>query len=118
MVMMGLGGTATITPASSGTVWVGFYGLLTNTGTGGMLTNIQYGTGTAPSNGAASTGTTIGNTAGPIPSVSGALTNFAVYGIVTGLSAGTTYWLDLQLRSVSGGTSSLQAVTCAAFEIK
>jgi hypothetical protein len=113
-VMMGLGSTCKITPTFSGRVHVQFYGQMTNSvgGSAYACTTTYYGSGSAPSNGAASTGTAVGT--GPcayttVPYVNG--------GIVTGLTLNAAYWFDQKVQSSTGSsTASIAAVTCEAFE--
>src|SRR5262249_37718510 len=58
-VMMGL--ARALTPTTTGVVFVLFYGMMNASAGGGTITTrARYGTGTAPTNGAAATGTTIG----------------------------------------------------------
>jgi hypothetical protein len=57
---------------------------------------ISYGTGTAPSNGAAATGTQIG---APLRNQSGGgYQSGAWMTYISGLTTGTAYWLDLQVK--------------------
>ena len=104
--MMGLAGT--ITPTNTGNVQITITGSITN-GTGGDGANVQmrYGTSTAPTNGAAATGTALGtavnftNGAAITQTVPFSLTAYA-----TGLTPSTAYWLDLGLQATTGGTAS------------
>ena len=115
-VMMGLGGTATVTPVYSGRVLVQFFGNLTNnSGTGIANTEMLYGTGTAPSNGTAQTGTRVGPSVGNSTGTQGAVP-FSVGGIITGLSTGTAYWFDLALNANTAGTSTVGGVYASIME--
>jgi hypothetical protein len=111
--MLGLAGS--ITPTVSGNVlfqiaaeWF--------TGSAGDRCSalLAYGTGAAPSNGAAATGTTIGNAlrVGYI----GDYSTLPMVGYVTGLTPNTTYWFDLQIKSLNGGSCNLGAVNAEATE--
>jgi len=109
-VMLGLGGSWKITPTTYGNVRITINGQLNNGTTGdGINVIMAYGTGTAPTNGAALTGTTVGiNTI--FTDLTGLLTNgvpFSKDYIITGLTAGTAYWFDLQFKAVTGGTASV-----------
>jgi hypothetical protein len=115
-VMMGLGSSCTITPRSTGRVMFIINGGVTNTGSGNIITmNMRYGTGAAPANGAAGTGTQILNSpAVHAPGASFILPlNLVGYG--TGLAIGTAVWFDLT-GAASAGTSSYSNLTCMAIE--
>ena len=105
-VMMGLGAQgASITPTFSGRVLLIYTGILaSNSGT--AYTHIvytYYGTGGAPANGAALTGTQV-NSQGPNFNSSVNM-GISVIGVVTGLAVGTTYWLDIALKSGNSGAT-------------
>ncbi len=108
--MMGLGGV--ITPSSSGKVMFMISGDIGGSA-GGNTVGINYGTGTAPSNGASATGTNIG---GNFNNNGVTIVPFARQAIVTGLTKGTAYWFDAQLKCPSGSTS-IQNISMSAFEI-
>lgn len=116
-VMQGLGSTCTLTPSYSGRVHLEFKGSGSNTTSGdAFYVQAMFGTGTAPANGVAATGTAVG---GPIIGLAGSVNfvmPFVAGGIITGLTPGTTYWFDLSLKQASGGTASIENVTCTAFE--
>lgn len=42
---------------------------------------------------------------------------FATCANVTGLSAGTAYWLDAELAAITGGTASIKSLNIAAFDL-
>src|SRR6266849_5658286 len=107
-VMMGLAGA--ITPAHSGNVLLIVSGTLTNgTTSDGAPLQIRYGTGAAPTNGAALTGTTVGNNIADNNPVTNKIP-FSVQAVVSGLAVGTAYWVDVGLAAVTGGTASLATV--------
>lgn len=115
-VMAGLGSTCHITPVYSTRLYVHFQGVLSNTNTNtSTAVQIRYGTGTAPVNGAAGTGTTVGSTLniGVNPAVSNVPAS--VEGLITGLTPGTAYWLDLG-QAVGAGTGTVFNISCSAFE--
>lgn len=119
-VMAGLGTatngtTAVITPTTSGNLFVTVSGIVSNSvaADGCALTAI-YGTGAAPTNGTAVTGTGIGDAVSISP-LSGTQT-FVSQGYVAGLSVSTTYWIDVGFSAITGGTCTLSAVTIVALE--
>lgn len=126
-VMMGLGGVATITPSITGQISIQIAGDIDNT-TGGasVLAQIRFGTGAAPANGAALTGTVLG--AQPVYTQSNATGllglsftpgrgNFSLSGItISGLTIGTTYWIDISLATAGGGTARIRNITITANE--
>jgi len=77
----------------------------------GVILRIRYGTGTPPTNGVALTGTASGtglqsvNGAGGTPTVPVTLLS-----TITGLTQGTTYWIDLAYAALTGGTVTLNTV--------
>jgi hypothetical protein len=108
------------TPATTGRVAINISGNATNSGATagqGAKAQIRYGTSTAPTNGAALTGTTVGamvtatlmrNTADLIP--------ISLVGVITGLTLGTAYWLDLAEVALTSGTGQLKNLTVAIEE--
>jgi len=106
--MFGLGSTLKITPLKTGKVrfTISFF----PGGVGSTATNnfkISYGSGAAPVNGAAASGTVIGGTysGGAIVSVSATPTPIIRNVVVTGLSVGTAYWFDVQGARNTANTS-------------
>lgn len=113
-VMMGMGLTGcTITPVLTGRVHFEIAGTLRNTAAGNTTAVIRFGTGTAPSNAGALTGTQIGAGAQATLTAAGSATMNSP-GIATGLTLGTAVWFDAELIS-STGTSTIVAA-CNAFE--
>jgi hypothetical protein len=98
-VMMGL--STTFTPVSTGNVLVRITGVgSTATGAANFGLEGRYGTGTAPSNGVALTGT--GFPQGVLTlrgAVASGPTSFLVEAKITGLTVGTAYWFDLALKT-------------------
>lgn len=106
LVMMGIGAIAAYTPASSGKVLI----MVTcdhQTATAGVNNSVagRFGTGVAPVNGAAVTGTRFG---GSQDAVLGANTGtnrvFACIDILS-LVAGTAYWFDLAASTTNAADS-------------
>ena len=115
--MAGYGSTCKLTSAYSTRVLVAFSGTMANNTTSDATAySIRYGTGTAPTSGAAASGTQIGPTyssgGGANPNVGFVTTDV---GIITGLSPGTAYWFDLAINAVVGGTITASN-SCSAVE--
>jgi len=115
-LMMGLAGS--FTPQSTGTVAVTIAGDCYNTtaGDGGNI-KIRYGTGTAPSNGGALVGTAVGNLPSFVSATASQKVGCAASAVITGLTIGTPYWLDLKLGAATGGTAAIENVSITAVEI-
>lgn len=119
--MNGLGAAAapcTITPVATGRVIFTITGQLAQTTTAdGVTTKLAFGTGAAPANAAAATGTVISATI-THTALTGALeVPFAITASTTGLALSTAVWFDLQLANVTGGTASITNVDCTAWEM-
>jgi hypothetical protein len=99
-VMAGIGQTNSFTPHYDGVALVTISGNEVFGATGATaILGIRYGTGTAPANNAASTGSACGNQLANV-SLTGVLTqNFSVQCVVTGLVLNTGYWFDLVMGS-------------------
>lgn len=121
LVMMGLGSTCTITTTTRTRVRFTITGQLNNTTAGdGIKYQLAYGTGTAPVNGAAISGTVFGTgpvTANAIAGGANPTYPFTATGIATGLSTATAYWFDTQLAATIGGTASITNLGCSAEEL-
>ena len=104
--MMGLAGT--ITPVFSTRVLVTNNGSCANgTIADGGTVQISYGAGTAPVNGAALTGTQIGSAQEWTEAVAAVLIPFSVTAVISGLTAGTAYWLDAAVAAITAGTATI-----------
>ena len=125
--MMGLGSTATITPATSGNVTFVITGTVVNsTGNQGTTVQMRYGTGTAPANGVtdAGAGTAVGSAefAESVTSGAGGVTTisympFSVTAYVTGLAISTAVWFDVSLTPTANASmSSITSVYVMAIE--
>lgn len=110
--MMGLGLVSgfTITPQVTGRVAVWIAGTALNSTAAGDGTSItgKYGTGTAPSNAAASSGTTFGAQQNFIASTTAGQQGFICMGIVTGLTLNVAVWFDLVVVAVTAGGASVK----------
>lgn len=104
--MQGLAGS--ITPRTTGNILILITGTITAasvTAGDGVLIQASYGTGTAPANAAALAGTQVG----PVIEYTNPTTvtaadvhvPFTAAAVVTGLSRGTAYWVDLAAKAVA-----------------
>lgn len=120
-VMMGLanGTNPTVfTPSKYGIIMVYIDGQVANgSANDGVSFYIAYGTGTAPVNGAAATGTQTGNTLnlGTFSYQYGQV--FCVTRLITGLTPGTQIWIDIAAESLVGGTTSFTQLTATIEEL-
>jgi hypothetical protein len=114
--MMGLAGT--ITPQLSGVVKIFINGNGANSaGLDGFIVQIRYGTGAAPTNGVALTGSTIGGLISGISSAANDPTPFCLIGELSGLTLATAYWIDVSLKSIAGGTAAISQISILAEEV-
>jgi hypothetical protein len=105
--MMGLGSTIGFTPTRTGKIMIILSGDGDNaTNSRGANVQMRYGTGAAPANGAALTGTTVGTLIRMFNRDAGEIFPFTLNGIVSGLSVGTAIWVDISLASVGAGTNT------------
>jgi hypothetical protein len=107
-LMFGLGSTLSFTPTQSGIIRFSIKYVPGGVGTTGLNNfKLAYGSGAAPANAAAATGTVVGGVdqGGAIASVNAtpALNQRNV--IVTGLTPGVTYWFDIQGAKNAAHTS-------------
>ena len=125
--MAGLGsaawGSANITPVRSGKIVMMACGTISvSSGSGGAQIVMRYGpgaVGAAPSNGAAPAGTSVGGV-GIIAAATlaaGKAIPFSLSGVITGLTLGTAYWLDLLVVPTTAGTAQVQTTELSAFEL-
>lgn len=124
LVMMGLGTNTTgtpwaFTPKSSGVVLVTVTGLVTTaTAVATATFGGRFGTGAAPVNGAAVSGTRFGGAgdSSTRPQSAGAPVPFALTAVIS-LIAGTAYWFDIALDTSSGSdAASVSDVSISIFE--
>lgn len=113
-VMAGFAGS--ITPTKSGVVRVTIDGYYTNA-TGGNQGQIQlaYGTAIPPHTGDAPTGTVQGPALN-LTSTSSEPFPYSLTRLLTGLTRGTAYWLDGQIASPGGTSSSFVNTNITAVE--
>jgi hypothetical protein len=116
-LMMGL--AQLITPQVTGRVLVTICGsIANNTNADGAAVEIRMGTGSAPANAGALTGTIYGSQATftNMPTAN-AKWGFSLTALVTGLTVGTQYWIDVDLKAITGGTATISSVTVSANEL-
>lgn len=116
-VMMGLG--VAYTPTRSGIVIVMVRGgMNNNTVDDGAKVSIYYGTGSAPANAAALTGTQTGQVTqlDYFPTASKNFP-FSCYTVISGLTLSTAYWFDVALAAVTGGTAAIVNVEVVVMEL-
>ena len=86
-----------------------------NSGAGdGIKLKLAYGTGAAPANGAAATGTVIGPNPTYISTAAGQLehTSFTQRIQVGSPTVMTAYWVDFQVEALTAGTASISNINC------
>lgn len=115
-VMVGLAGA--ITPVGSGRIYVSITGnALVGSTTNAALIACRFGTGAAPANQAAVTGTQIGNPVEYLAAGTTQVSPFACGGVITGNTLATALWLDLAVKNITGSqTITLTNITVAAYE--
>lgn len=116
LVMYGC--NTTITPAkSSPKLFIIIQGMVTSNtvGQGGEF-QIRVGTGTPPIQGAAVTGTQVTNSAFITTGTAG-IEGYFNMSSVAGVSAGSTYWVDLGVSTTGSGQATFSNVTITAFEL-
>lgn len=116
MQMLGL--NQTITPIGSTRLFLQISGDVTQTTTAdGAKWQLSWGTGAAPANAAALTGTQVGSNP-TMTFLTGVLTvPFCSQAIISGLTPGTAYWVDLALAAVTGGAASMTNMSVSAYEV-
>lgn len=115
-VMMGLAGA--FTPVLTGKVLIIINGDMGNdTLLDGSQIQIRTGTGAAPTNGAALTGTTRGTL---VKSTSGVATErdaFCIHALFSGLTVATAIWIDIGLAAITAGTATIKDVHISCIEM-
>jgi hypothetical protein len=109
-VMMGLGATIKMTPLRTGKIRYAINGKCS-----GNAANLEigikavYGTGVAPANGAAATGTVIGVifNDGVLATAGAVNPYFTKNVIISGLIVGTAYWFDVQVARAGSATGTV-----------
>ena len=114
--MMGLGTTCHITPVYSTRVRFEIVMNVSDTAIATPSVLLKFGTGTAPANGAAVSGTSIGTSKSATISTASGNEVATVAGIQTGLTVGTAVWFDVALTAGGAGASTITNADCNAFE--
>jgi len=118
-LMAGMGSTVAVTPLKTGRFYVHVSGMLQNSVANQNVTaQLYYGTGAAPAASGAIAGTLATGAAAQYPllaTVANAQVPFGFGTIISGLTVGTAYWLDLALSN--GGGSGTAFVTGVKFSI-
>lgn len=115
-VMMGLGATCAITPKTTGRVLVSFNFVSANSGVTTNTATLKFGTGGAPANAAAPTGTTIGTTRAIFEPAATASNPVSLSGYtITTLTVGAAAWFDIDLAA-GATTATITAVDCSLVE--
>lgn len=108
----------TITPAASGNIMVIVSGNVSfSAGLCRALIQISYGTGPAPAVDAALTGTAVGNVITAAALGVNEYLPFSANAIITGLTPGVTYWLDLQVQAPDPADVLVSGVGISAIEM-
>jgi ribosomal protein L1 len=117
-VMMGLGASASITPVLTGKLMIIISGDTDNdTNSSGTRVQIRVGTGTAPINGGALTGTTQG---GLVSFQQNNLNNrvpFSLNAIVNGFTLNTALWVDISLAAITSGVARVRNISISVIEL-
>jgi hypothetical protein len=119
-VHMGMGSSIAFTPNKTGKVQLNISGSISNnTASDGAKVQARFGTGAAPANAAAPTGTASGNqpTVTNNANTAGLKVPFNVCVIISGLVLGTAYWFDLVLSAITGGTATITDLTANVAEL-
>lgn len=114
-----------VTPKSTGRILVTVSGTIDNNadtgGIDGMSFYIAYGTGTAPTNGAAATGTEVGQFMTVVPGDTVGTSSFLVPASrtvqITGLTVGTAYWIDIAQIAINATGYTFNQVNVSIAEI-
>ena len=115
-VMAGLG--VLFTPKKTGIVKITITAVGSNNTAGdGVQFQAAYGTGAAPANGAAPTGTAVGSPVKSTVSAAGAVEAMAKTVVILHLSVGTQYWIDVVQAAITGGTATLTGVDVLVEEL-
>lgn len=113
------GMNAQLVPDHSGRVQFTLTGVTGNTTPGGgAILRMRYGTGTPPAAGATTgLGTYSGFLQRVITNNAADLVGFALTGVVTGLTLGTPYFVELTYAAITAGTAKIQDICLSAFEV-
>lgn len=121
LVASGTGSTIKWTPSLSGKLLISWYAnAFQANATDNTLASMYYGTGTAPVDGAANSGTAVTNKTRSVFPGSTSLSQFiGETAYVSGLTIGTAYWFDINYAAGTGGaghTAQLKSINCTISE--
>jgi hypothetical protein len=115
LVMAGYG--QTFTPSKTGRVLIILLANVNNDTAGdGVQAELRYGTGNPPAPNSALAGTQVGGTAKETSTAASASNEVALAAVLTGLTVGTTYWLDVAYSAVTGGTATISIIYALVIE--
>jgi hypothetical protein len=115
LVMAGYG--QTFTPSKTGRVLIILLANVNNNTAGdGVQAVLSYGSGTPPAANSALTGTQVGGTAKETSAAASASNEVALAAVVSGLTVGTTYWLDVAYSAITGGTATISIIYAVVIE--
>lgn len=115
LVMAGLNGA--ITPTRTGRLLITLSGDMQNSTSGdGVKVQLAVGSGLAPVNGAALTGTAVGSTPTFLAAAAAQRVPFSVTGLVT-VPVGAGCWVDVSVAAVTGGTAALKNLCLTVVEL-
>ena len=115
LVMAGYG--QTFTPSKTGRVLIILLANVNNNTAGdGVQAVLSYGTGTPPAANGALAGTQVGGTAKETSAAASASNEVALAVVLTGLTVGTTYWLDVAYAAITGGTATISIIYAVVIE--
>jgi len=113
---LGIGSTVTVTPASTGRLLVTACGTADSTSSATETFQIRYGTGTAPANAAAVTGTAVGPSPTAVQNNAGQQMPICITAVITGATVGTAHWIDLTIAT-SAGAGTLNTISVSVVEV-
>ena len=106
LVMAGYG--QTFTPSKTGRVLIILLvNVNNNTAGDGVQAVLSYGSGTPPAANGALAGTQVGSPMDATSGVASAANEITLAAVITGLTVGTTYWVDVAYSALTGGTATI-----------
>lgn len=123
-LMMGLGSSCKITPVRSSTVQITFSGGFRNDGVSSAISaafmQLKYGTGSAPANADAETGTSFGSSVAMNNTSKTAQPDYnpvSMTAVITSLAPGTAYWFDAAVAAGNSQNVGPFNMTCSGIEL-
>ena len=108
------------TPARTGRYFVLVTGSVSNSlASDGAKVELRFGGSTPPTFNATPTGSAVGKAVNLINNAGTAALRipFTVNGVITGAGIGVTYWIDLVITAITGGTVNVFDLTVTAIEV-